>query len=122
MQHVGNVLTKGVGYGGKSVTAKASVIKVLAEADKYFKTGDILISHKTDNSLLPYMKRASGIVVEDNSPEDENHAVIVARALDIPVITGARNAVDHIHPRTLITIDSNKGYIFSGEPGENKEI
>jgi len=122
VQHVGNVLTKGVGYGGKSVTAKASVIKVLAEADKYFKTGDILISHKTDNSLLPYMKRASGIVVEDNSPEDENHAVIVARALDIPVITGARNAVDHIHPATLITVDSKKGYIYSGELVTNKEI
>lgn len=122
VQHVGNVLAKGkgTGHGGKSVTAKASIVKVLAEADKYFKTGDILVARKTDNSLLPYMKRASGIVVEDDSPEDLNHAAIVARALDIPVITAARNAVDHIHKATLITVDSNKGYIYSGEPEKKK--
>ena len=120
VQHVGNVLTKGKGHGKKVVTAKASVIKILAEADKYFKTGDILVTHKTDNSLLPYMKRASGIVVEDDTIEEHNHAVIVARALDIPVITGAKNAVDHIHKSTLITVDSQKGYIFSGEPTKKK--
>ncbi|NLI89073.1 MAG: pyruvate kinase [Epulopiscium sp.] len=120
VQHVGNVLTKGKGYGNKVVTAKSSVVKVLAEADKYFKTGNVLVTSKTDNSMLPYMKRASGIVVEDDSPDDINHAVIVARALEIPVITGARNATDLIHPNILITVDSSKGYIFSGEPTENK--
>ncbi len=116
VQHVGNVLAKGNGFGKKIVTAHSSVVKVLAEADKYFKNGSILVTTKTNNSLLPYMKRASGIVVEDDSPDETNHAVIVARALDIPVITGARNATDHINPNTLITVDSNKGYIFSGGP------
>lgn len=118
VQHVGNVLTKGKGYGKKLVTANSSVVKVLAEADKYFKTGNILVTTKTNNSMLPYMKRASGIVVEDDSPDETNHAVIVARTLDIPVITAARNATDLVHPNTLITIDSNKGYIFSGEHTE----
>lgn len=116
VQHVGNVLATGIGYGNKVATAKASVVKVLAEADKYFKTGDILVTKKTDNSLLPYMKRSSGIVVEDDAPEDENHAAIVARALEIPVITGAKNAIDRIHQDTLITIDSKKGYILNGKP------
>lgn len=120
VQYVGNVLTKGTGYGNKIITANSSVVKVLAEADKYFKNGNILVTTKTDNSLLPYMKRASGIVVEDDSPDETNHAVIVARALDIPVITGARNATDHIHSDALITIDSAKGYIFSGGP--EKEV
>ncbi len=122
VQHVGNVLAKGVGHGKKMVTAKASVVKVLAEADKYFNTGDILVTHKTNNSLLPYMKRASGIVVEDPSPEDENHAAIVGCALDIPVITGARNAIDHIHGDTLITVDSNRGYILSGDSKKKENM
>ena len=113
-QYVGNVLARGVGYGKKSIVGKASVIKVLDEADKYFKKGDILVTTKTDNSFLPYMKKASAIIVEDNSLEENNHAAIVGRTLDIPVIIGAKNVVESIRNAITITVDSKKGYIYNG--------
>jgi pyruvate kinase len=114
VQYVGNVLAKGKGYGKKSVTGKASVIKVLDEAHKYFKKGDILVVNKTNNTYLPYMKKASAIIVEDSSAEDTNHAVIVGRTLDIPVIIGATNIVEILRNSTIITVDSEKGYVYNG--------
>lgn len=114
VQYVGNVLSRGTGYGKKSVVGKACVVKVLEEADKYFKKGDILVAHKTDNTFLPYMKKASAIVVEDSTSEENNHAAIVGRTLDIPVIVGAKNVVECIRHATTITVDSSKGHIYNG--------
>lgn len=114
VQYVGNVLAKGKGFGKKSVTGKASVIQVLAEAHKHFKKGDILVASKTNNSYLPYMKNASAIIVEDNAEEEHNHAVIVGQTLDIPVIIGAANVVESVRNSIIITVDSEKGYVYNG--------
>lgn len=114
VQYVGNVLSKGTGYGTKAVTGRACAIKVLEEADKNFRQGDILVAHKTSNDLLPYMKKASAIVVEDGSLDENNHAVIVGRTLEIPVIIGANGILDGLKTATVITIDSETGYIYNG--------
>jgi pyruvate kinase len=114
VQYVGDVLARGKGYGKKSVTGKASVIKVLDEAHKYFKKGDILVVNKTNNDYLPYMKKASAIIVEDGALEENNHAVIVGRTLDVPVITGAVNIVELLRNSTIITVDSEKGFVYNG--------
>ncbi|PHV71614.1 pyruvate kinase [Sporanaerobium hydrogeniformans] len=114
VQYVGNVLAKGKGYGKQVVTGKASVVKVLDEARKNFKKGDILVANKTDNSYLPYMKKASAIVVQDGSLEESNHAVIVGKTLDIPVIIGAANCVEVVRNSTIVTVDSTKGYVYNG--------
>ena len=114
VQYVGNVLACGTGYGKKSVTGKVAVVKVIEEAEKYFKKGDILVTHRTDNSFLPYMKKASAIVVADHTLEENNHAVIVGRTLDIPVIIGAKNIVECVRQATTITVDSEKGHIYNG--------
>lgn len=114
VQYVGNVLSKGQGYGKKSVTGRTCVSKVLGEVQKHFKPGDILITSKTTNEYLPYMKKASAIVVEDETLEENNHAVIVAKTLDIPVIIGACDVVESVKNSTVVTVDSQSGYIYNG--------
>ncbi len=114
VQYVGNVLTKGIGFGYKTITGRACVIKVLAEAKKTFKQGDILVAHKTTNDFLPFMKKASAIVVEETALEENNHAVIVGRTLDIPVIIGANGILEGLKTATVITVDSENGYIYNG--------
>lgn len=114
VQYVGNVLARGKGYGNKMITGRACVINVLDEAKKNFKQGDILIAHKTVNELLPYMKKASAIVVEESALDENNHAVIVGRTLDIPVIIGANGLLEGLKTATVITIDSESGYIYNG--------
>lgn len=111
---VGDVLVKGIGVGNKVVSGKAVVIKVVEEAEKYFQKGDILITHETNNDFLPYIKKASAIIVEVG--ENNNHTEIVGKTLDIPVIIGAKGAVDLVRNGILITVDSKKGFVYNGIP------
>ncbi len=46
--------------------------------------------------------------------EENNHAVIVGRTLDIPVIIGATNIVESVRNSIIITVDSEKGYVYNG--------
>ncbi len=114
VQYVGNVLTKGKGFGNKCVTARASVIKVLDEASNCFIQGDILVARKTTNEYLPFMKKASAIVIEESALDENNHSVIVGRTLDIPVIIGASGILEGLKTATVITVDSRNGYVYNG--------
>ncbi len=111
---VGDVLVKGKGIGSKVVSGSASVIKVLSEAEKYFKAGDILIVPETNNDLLPYIKKASAVVVGSTNLSDTTHAEIVAKALDVPFIICEEKIVDLIPNGRLITVDSKKGFVYNG--------
>lgn len=113
VQYVGNVLGKGLGFGDKEVKAKATTVRAIDAAKNSFNEGDILVAYRTNNTYLPYMKKASAIVVEESKEELYNHAVIMGEAIGIPVIVAANGIMDGLKNGTVIKIDSNNGYIYS---------
>lgn len=113
---VGDVLCKGIGVGTKKVSGKAKVIKVLNEAERKFKKGDILVTTITTNDLMPYIKKASAIIVGPIDHPENCHAEIVGRALDIPVVMCNAKVIDFILNDTLITVDAKKGFVYTGIP------
>ena len=113
VQYVGNVLGKGIGFGNHEVQGKATIIKTIDTAKNAFKEGDILVTHRTNNTYLPYMKKASAVVIEENKEEFYSHAVIMSEALGIPVIVAANGIMDGLKTGTDIRIDSKNGYIYS---------
>lgn len=115
---VGDVLCKGVGVGTKTVSGKARVLNSLEEAEKKFQKGDILVTGATSNDLLPYIKKASAIVVGPVEHPENCHAEIIGNALDIPVIICNAKVINIIHDDTLITVNPVRGYVYSGIPTE----
>lgn len=113
---VGDVICKGIGIGNKRVSGKTRVIKVRSEIEHTFQKGDILVATSTDNEWMPYMKKASAIIVGPMENPENCHAEIVGRALDIPVIICNSKVIDFIPNDTLITVDSNKGFVYIGVP------
>ncbi|OON94553.1 MAG: pyruvate kinase [Candidatus Epulonipiscioides saccharophilum] len=114
VQYVGNILARGIGCGNNIITGRACVANVVEEAEETFIQGDILVARSTDNSFLPFMKKASAIVVEDATQEENNHAAIVGRTLDIPVIFAAGNATDTVKKDLTITLDTKEGLVYNG--------
>ena len=115
VQTVGNVLARGQGYGKKTeIAGAANVIKVIEEAKvKYFKKGDILITPKTTDEMMPYIKKAGAIVVGSWTENDHSHTMTVAQALDIPVVICKEGVSDLIMDGLPITVDSKKGFIYN---------
>ncbi len=104
---VGNILVS-----GKTIVNNLSghghllVCQNDEEALENFKEGEILVIKETNNSLLPIMKKAAGIITEVDGIE--SHAAIVGLALNKPVIVGAKNA-------TLILKTGTNCNIYAGK-------
>ncbi len=114
VQIVGDVLAKGKGIGNKVVSGKACVVKVLEEAQKYFKAGDIIVTPKITNDLLAFIKRSSGVIVGTWENDESEQAHVISDLLDIPIIVCNENVVEIIPDWISITIDSIKGIVYNG--------
>lgn len=108
---VGHVLLTGDGVTDKSVSARLCVCKVPEEIYENFRDGDIVVISETDNSMVDYLRRASGIITEEDGTN--THAAIVGLAMDLPVITGAKNATQILKNGSVVTLDAKTGYVSS---------
>ncbi|WP_313524743.1 pyruvate kinase [Anaerotignum sp.] len=118
---VGDVLCKGIGVGSKKVSGRARVIKMREDMERNFQKGDILVATATDNDFMPYIQKASAIIVGPMDHSDDCHAEIAGRALDIPVIICNAKVVDFIPNDALISVDASTGFICAGLPDDKQK-
>ncbi len=109
---VGKVLVQGTGTNSGITTGEICVVRTVEEAAERFQENSILVVPSTDNNMLPYIKRASALVVEEQGLT--SHAAISAMALEIPFIIGAENAIKILKTGSVVTVDGNKGLIYYG--------
>jgi len=107
---VGKVLVQGLGIGDASVTGELCVVENTKEALDKFCDGNILVAPSTNNEILPVIKRASAIIVEEGG--QACHAATVGLALDIPVIVGATNATRILKTGSVVTVDAERGLVL----------
>ena len=58
------------------------------------------------------LKDAIGIITEEDGLN--SYAAIVGMALEKPVIVGAENATQLLKGGTSVTLDANRGVVYSG--------
>jgi len=109
---VGRVLVKGKGVTGLSASGQLCVGKEAKDVQERFIEGDILVLPTTDNELLPLLRKASAVIVEESGMT--SHAAIVGLTLQIPVICGATGATDILKSGTTVTVDATQGMVYSG--------
>lgn len=107
----GDVLVKGTGLGSVPAYGRLCVAESVEDAMQKFQEKDILVISQTTNELLPILKKASGIVTENDGLN--SHAAIVGSALEIPVIIGAANATRILKSGSIVTIDPDLGFVRS---------
>lgn len=109
---VGHVLGQGSPINSLHDSGKVCVAHTVEEVLRNCKEGDILVVPKTANEMLPAIKKAHGIICEEEGVAV--HAAIVGMALDIPVITGVKEATKFLKTGTIISMDSARGLIYAG--------
>lgn len=110
---VGNVLVRGTGVGNGYKTGEVFVAKATKDAFKSFEEGKILVVNSTSNDILPYIKLASALIVEEGGLS--SHAATVGLALGIPVLVGAENATQLLKTGVVVTLDAERGIVYYGE-------
>ena len=113
IQLVGEVLIKGTGLVKDFIRGKACVGSTPEELEGKFNPGDILVSTSTDKDLMPFIEKASGLIVEEGGYT--SHGAIVALNLKKPCVVGAYNATELLKDGTDITLDSAKGIVYAGK-------
>lgn len=69
----------------------------------------IIVAPYTNNLMMPLLRQASALIVEDEDPT--SHASTTAMALDIPVLLSCRGATKVLRDEQLVTLDAEKGIV-----------
>lgn len=107
---VGHMLIKGVGVCGDSVTATLCVARNTEDALKNFQQGEVLVTSQATRDMLPLIRKASALVLEDDNPD--GLGVIAGVSLNIPVIIGAVNATHILKGGSVVTVNAREGTIY----------
>ena len=107
--NIGSVLAKGISVGRGQISGEVLLVTTETNKDRAFSGNYILVADSTDRSMIPLMRKAAAIIVED--PDDKNHAVTVGETLDIPVVYACENATRILKNGAVITIDTETGII-----------
>lgn len=111
------VLGRGTGVGEASVSGRARVASNSLEVND-FNDGEILVVPHTSADFVEVIRRAGGIVTEDDSLT--SHAAVIGLRLGVPVIVGVKNATEIIRDGSILTLDTRRGLVYSGALGSVK--
>ncbi|ASC72072.1 Phosphoenolpyruvate synthase [Halomicronema hongdechloris C2206] len=111
------VLGRGTGIGEGSISGRARVAHSGLEVS-HFNPGEILVVPRTSADFVDAIRRAGGIITEDDSLT--GHAAVIGLRLGVPVIVGVENATEIIRDGTILTLDTRRGLVYSGAFGPVK--
>jgi len=108
------VLGHGIGLGQGSVSGRARVAQTGTDVSN-FNYGDILVASRTSADFVEAIRKAAGIITEEESLT--SHAAVIGLRLGVPVIVGVKGATQVIRDGAILTMDMQRGLIYSGAVG-----
>ncbi|MGI6453647.1 MAG: pyruvate kinase [Syntrophomonadaceae bacterium] len=108
---IGEILVEGMGIGSQSVSGPVVVVINRKDLSK-IKAGDIVVTHRASSELADYLDKIAALVAEEGGLTSD--AAIIGLNSNIPVIVGARNAVQVLQEGMTVTVDTPRGKIYKG--------
>ncbi len=102
---------KGVGFGEGSVSGRVRILKGDDDVSQ-FGQNEILVVQSTSAKYVDAIKKAKGVITEDGNVT--GHAVTIGMRLDVPVIVGVTDAMTVIRDGEIVTMDLERGFVYSG--------
>ncbi|MBD2431123.1 MULTISPECIES: pyruvate kinase [Fischerella] len=108
------VLGRGIGLGQGSVSGRARVAHTSMDVSN-FNPGDILVAPRTSADFVEVIRKSAGIITEEDSLTC--HAAVIGLRLGVPVIVGVKKATQVIRDGSILTMDMQRGLVYSGAVG-----
>ena len=112
VQLVGDIAVQGQGIGRKVVTANVVKGKTAKEVNEKMQDGAVIVTIGTDKDIMQSFERASAVITEEGGLT--SHAAVVGISLGIPVIVGAKNAMETFEDGMTVTVDPERGHVYAG--------
>lgn len=109
---VGDEIAKGQGVGRGSVVGTAVVADSASDLKGVDLSDKIIVTNSVDETLVPYVDQAIGLITEENGITSPN--AIVGLEKGIPTVVGVENATKEIKDDMLVTVDAANGKVFEG--------
>ena len=106
---VGHSLLRATPAVAGKVTAPLYVLQDSIKAFDEFRSGSILVCEKVSRQILPLVRKAAGLILED--PDPESQGVIAGISLDIPVLIAASHATAILKSGAVVTLDTTDGSV-----------
>ncbi len=116
VQSIGEVLVRGHKGFGPKITGKVTIVLAPEAVDpQSLKNRLVVVSH-CDNSFFPILKHAAGVILQNyiGDSASEKYVALIAKTLDIPVITRADGAMNLLQEEEEVTLDPQNGLIYRG--------
>jgi pyruvate kinase len=113
---VSAVLGRGIGIGTGSVSGKVHLASSPEEADR-LESGEILVVRETTAAYLDAIRKAKGVIVEEEGRQ--GHTASVAERLGVPVIVGVANATVDLRQGEIVTLELLQGVVHRGAQNPN---
>ncbi len=110
---VGEILMRGTGVSKGIAVGNICKVNNAAEAKEKFCIGDVLVAPQTDKDMVEYIEKACAVVTEEGGYT--SHAAIVGLNMKKPTIVGVKNAMELAENGKLVTVDTERGIIYSGQ-------
>ncbi|BGE82190.1 pyruvate kinase [Staphylococcus petrasii] len=109
---VGDEIAKGQGVGRGSVVGKTVIANSASDLEGKDLSEPIIVTNSVDESLVPYVEKAVGLITEENGITSPS--AIVGLETGIPTVIGVGNATKEFKDDILVTVDAAQGKIFEG--------
>lgn len=113
---IGDVLVRGQPGHGSRIHGKVAFVLVIDPDNPVSVRDRIAVLSRCDDSYLPVLKHALGIVLQ-NHPDDfesEKQAMLLAKTLAIPIICRADGALSALQEGQQVTLDPENGIVYKG--------
>ena len=115
---VRKVVTRGISIGELGVTGKARNIKTNLDLS-LISPGEILFVPKNILMDLPYTKKITGIVTDENI--DECYKIFKKNNIKISTICNLSASDNHVSNGDLITLQLNEGVVYMGQIEDDED-
>lgn len=116
VQSIGEVLVRGHKGFGPKVSGKVSIVLAPEALDPESLDGRIVVIPHCDNSFLPTLKHAAGVILQNyiGDTASEKYAALLAKTFEISVMTRADGAMSLLEEGEEITLDPQRGLVYRG--------
>jgi pyruvate kinase len=116
LENIGDVLVRGENGYGSAVYGNVAHLLSSEASDSYRVRGQLLVIATCDETYLPFIMAASGIILQNlvSDTESERYLLKMAKKYNKPVLLRADAAFRVLKEGQLVTLDPQKHLVYKG--------